>query len=415
LDASGNVLFNFTPKGEGSDYNNLSFVISAATNGSANYFNLAINHSEEPSLNELYENLIITGTPTANQSSYLSKVMKESNWLGSIIYGDLSDLTSPVRPRNGTYVFEGGDDGDAVVANDYVGDSGTKSGFHAFDTVDDSISIAAPEMSDTDIHTAGAAYAANRKDLVYYAHLAPSANPDTIISDRDDTLIDSSYTAFYSGGIKAKNPSTGLTIELSELPYVFINMNNSDNNVGPWASFAGRNRGVINNVLGVVNNFGGPGQYADLNALANKQINMVIERSNSVMIWGNYTAQLADSKLSFLSIRRFLLTIEKDLKPTLERYLEEPNDIPTWKSLANEADTYLKQYLTQDKKALNNYEWQGDQNADSLSEGSLTVNNPTDVGNGKYKVKLFLDMIVPIIEIELAIMVTPTGVSFEEL
>ena len=138
---------------------------------------------------------------------------------------------------------------------------------------------------------------------------------------------------------------------------------------------------------------------------------MVVVRHNQIFLSGNFTGTLANSKLSFANTVRNLLFIQKSIKPTLERYIEEPNDIPTFKLLFREVEPFFNDMVT--KGALYSYRWDGDQNVDKIE--NVIVNNPTDLDNGKYKVKLFLKTVATMNEIEVQLVVAPTGVSFDTL
>ncbi len=402
-------LFNVAPKYAGVDYNNLTVIISAASNGNANYFNMSIVHALDSTLTETYSNLIIPGNPTVNGSTYLDEV-KNASQLLDFTYLDLSATVGQQRPVNETFYFNSGSDGTVPVALDYVGDSGAKNGFYAFDVVDDALQIAAPEMSDNTIHLGGSAYTAARKDLVYFAHLANSnTTAATLITARQTTNIDSLYTAFFAGGLQITDPVTGATKNISEIGDI-LGVAAYNDSFAVWFSMAGVNRGLISNALGVVNNFGGTALYNNLNQLANAQVNMVIVQDNQIYLNGNYSAVLANSKLSFLNAVRFIIYLQKSLAPTLRRYLQEPGDIPAFKALYREVEPFLNDLIT--GRAIFEYSWQGDQDAKSLDD--LQINNTTDLDNGKYKVRLFLKIVGSLQEIVVDITVTSTGVSFEQ-
>src|SRR5690606_34537620 len=108
--------------------------------------------------------------------------------------------------------------------------------------------------------------------------------------------------------------------------------------------------------------------------------NVVILRNNSIQLCGNFTGVLSTSRTSFISIRKLIITIKKTLKPVLEQFLEEPNDIQTWKAIYRVVKPYLDSLAGEEKRALHSYRWEGDQNATSID--NLTVNDKDDVGLG---------------------------------
>lgn len=412
LDSAGNLLFEPTLKYEGEDYDNVYLQITDADNGQAGYFNMYIRHALEPSLNEKYANLKIPLVPpSAINSTYLDTA-KQASQLMDFTYYDLSALSGQLRPINGTYFFGGGFNGGAVVDTDYIGNSAGKTGFYAFDDYNDAFQIAAPEMSDNTIHVAGAAYAEMRKDLQYLAHLSNSLTTQTaLVAARAATNIDSYYTSFSGGGLKITDPVSGAVKEISEIGDLLGIAAYVDSTIGQWASQAGRTKSKIFNALGVVNNFGSPAKFADLNILSNRQINMVIQRDNIIFVEGNLSAALATSPLSYNSAVRLLMFIQKSIRPTLERYIEEPCDIPTWKALYREVEPFFLDLIKE--RAIFSYRWKGDQDISKIED--VVVNQLADVQNGLYKVKLFLKITPYMREIEVELVVTPLGVSFDLL
>lgn len=408
VDGANNI-FLVAPKYHGVDYNNLEVEIKAASNGSTNYFNMEIRHTLEPDLNEEYTNLIIDGTPDVAGSTYLDDVILQSKLI-DFTYQDLSALTAPLRPDNATYTFSGGTDGGALVDTDYVGDASARTGFYAFDAFDDAYQICAPEISATNVHIGGAAYAANRKDLFYFAHLPNTAATATdLITQRDSTNIDSPYTMFFAGGVKVLDPVTSQEKEISEMGEILAIVANSDNNFGEWYSAAGPNRGAILGILGVVNNFGSPASLADMNLLANKGINKVIVRNNKAMLWDYLTGQLKNTQTQFGNVQRLIMFLQKSLAPTLENYIEEPNDTVTFKQIHYAVKPFLDSLVA--RRALDSYLWDGDQDAASL--GDLQVNDPGDVQAGKYKINFFIKPISALRELQINIIITPAGISFD--
>jgi len=330
VDDDGNLLLVLAPKYEGLNYNNLIVTVAAASNGDANYFDLTITHTQESDLTETYKNQVIgTGVDVAN-STWLDIIINLSA-LMDFTYQDLSSLGDDLRPRNAVHYLLGGDDGDTIEATDYSGDAAGGTGYHAFNNYDDALQIAAPEQYAAAIHTAGETYAAARKDLMYFAHIDNSKKTAAnIITEKDLYSMSSEYASIWGGGLKISHPTTGVVTEISELADILANCSNTDFNYDPWFSIWGPKRGVIPNVLGVVNNFGSPANYGNLNQLANRNINMVITRNSKTMAWGEATARLTADQQQFINIQRMLIWLKKQLKPTVEEFLSDPIDPITW-------------------------------------------------------------------------------------
>ena len=406
------TLFTLLPKNPGVDTNDLIVTIKAASNGDASYFDLVIDHVDESALTETYKNLKVEASIVAN-ASFLSEIALNSELMVPG-YVNTSALSGTLRPVNLVHTYSGGSDGGAIISTDYTGDSAGSTGFYSFDDIDDCLSISAPAMSTTAIHTAGTAYVEGRKDMVYYAHLA-SLTANGLATERAALNIDSAYVAFFAGGLRIISSISGSEINISELGDIIgiSGRVDADPQYGPWWSIAGDNRGKINNALGVVSNFGSAGKFNDLNLLANRQINVVLVENGKIKLSGNFTAQLKQTRLSYLSIRKLLITIKKDLKPTLKAFIEEPNDPLTWKAIFRAVKPYLDDLASEEKRALHSYRWEGDQNVSKADD--VVINKKSDIDQGKYKAKLFTKEIVSLQDIEVNIILTPSSVEFEEV
>jgi len=403
-------LFSLVPKYPGADYNNVKVAVENGSNNQPGFFNIIISHDTDPTLREEYRNLFINGKPTLGHSTYL-KSLVEGSKLVDVIYNDLTLLTDEVAvPIEKVVNFTGGADGDPVVATDYIGDSNSRTGFYAFDDYDEAMQLGVLDFDDDTIHVAGAAYADNRKDLIYQISLSNNlSTADAIITKRELLNIDTQFVEFVAGGVKILDQLTGQILNSSGLADLMILSNKTSQNYGEYYSHAGNTRGLVNNALGVVNNFGSPATSKDLDNIIDAGINMFINRDGQIKLWGNRSASYTNDQERFTSIVRLIIFIKKSLRPTLEDFLEEPNDIPTWKRMYFTVKPFMDSLVTQ--RALYSYEWQGDQFAKGLD--NLTINDATDVTNGKYVVRIVLKAIGSIQEINVDMVLTPGGISFE--
>lgn len=398
-DRDGNNLFNLTPKYPGADYNNFDAVITTGSNNQEGYFNLTLTHRIEKNIQESYINL------TLRDSKDFMKTMSQSKYF-DVSLEDRGTNTS-FTPIPVIFSFEGGTDGELPENRDYIGDSNSRTGFFAFDEYDDSYQLTSLDNLDDVVTIAGSAYAKNRGDLVYFAFL-PFYSKTNLLDIRQK-LGDNKYQYIFGGFNKMVDPITSQVREINPVGDIFALIAESDKNYGEWYSFAGPTRGLISGSLGVNPNFGAPASYKDLDELANRQINMVVNKSGSVKLWGSFTGQYSNDQEKFINILRLLMFLRKSLRPTLESFLEEPNDFPTWKRIYLTVKPFMDSLRT--KRAVYDYEWQGDQFETSMN--NLKINNATDVGNGKYKVNLMIKTIAPIQEINVNIILAPTGVDFE--
>lgn len=405
------TLFGLTIKYPGADYNNIIFTIANASNGDANSFNLNIEHLIEPSLNESYPNIKIIGNPTAANATFLADVIAGSN-LVNVGYVDLSGTSGQLRPLNTSIKLDLGTDGSAIVDTDVIGNSASKVGLNAFDGIGDMFEIGCVSSSVT-VLAAGISYAENRKDLVFYGHLNNNlVTAAQITAAKDAMLVDSTYGALWAGGLNITDPLTTLPRALSGIGDILGASGYCNAKFGPWMSFAGTNRGKLFNALGVINNFALDSQYADRNLLANHDINIVGNVDGVLQLMGNFTTQLSNSELSYLSIRKMIIYLKKQLGPILKTFIEEPNDIKTWKNIYQTVKPVFKFLEAKRAIQVNGWDWQGDQFASSMDK--LQINDPDDVDQGKYLVKLFIKPINSLQIIEVDITLTPSSVSFED-
>lgn len=409
---STDTLFSLIPKYPGVNNNSIRVTVSKGSNGQANYFDLKIDFSDDPDYTpEVYKNLIIPGRPTAVNSSYLGDVVSGSN-LVDVLYADLNGYTGIMVPINLVTNFVNASNGASVVDSDYIGDSNAKNGLHAFDSIGDIYAIGCNNSSNN-MAIGGAAYAASRKDIQYFHHFDNAyVNPTQIANLKASLNIDTPYVQFWAGGLLVLDPLSNLPKKISAIGDILGASAYSEIKEGAYRSFAGTNRGLIFNALGVVNNFGSVSDLTSLNTLSNRQINAVVNVDGQIYLSGNFSAQLATSHLSFNNVVRLILYIQRSLRPLVKVFIEEPNDIPTWKQIFLTVTPFLDS-LVNPKRAVYDYKWQGDQDVTDISQ--IQINNSNDIGLGKYKALLWIKDIVSLQQFEISIIITESSVSFENL
>jgi len=379
-DGSPVTLFTVQPKYKGADYNNFTVEIKAASNGDSNYWNMELVHANEPELNETYQNIPAFIADTANNQTCLDEVKSASRNF-DFTYADASTAVLLVPAVAAASAFTGGVDPSGHVASDYSG------AMPEFDDVDDGIAMAVPEQDDDAINAAGITYAASRQDMVFFAHLPNSITTAAgLVTERETVGNDSKFGAFFGGGIRVREERTLQEKAMSEMGDVLGVAAYVYNNYGLWYSIAGQTKGAVQDALGVVTNFGTPAGFADLNTLANAQINMLVVKNGITQLSGNFSAQLANNQEKFLNVVTLELYLKATLKPILEGYLEEPNDPITFKKIYYHVTPFLDRLVSPAYRALYKYEYYGDQDANTIDD--LQINDPVDVQNGKYKINL---------------------------
>ena len=375
------TLFTVRPKYEGADYNKISIEIKAGSNGDESYWDMLITHSDDSSLNETYVNLP-SFKPSSNASlqTALDEVKSMSQLL-DFTYVDLSAVVLVKPSVAAASAFSGGVDPAGFVTADYT------SSFVSFDSVDDGLILAVPEQDADTLNAFGATYAATRGDLVFFAHLPnASTTASTLKTNRITIASNTKHLALFGGGIRMRDPVTLVEKPISEMGDILGIASKVHTQLGAWFSLAGQNKGSVLDAVGVVNNFGTPGSFADLNLLANSQINMMVMRNGIVQLSGNFSGQLANNVEKFLSVVFLVIWLKKTMRPILEEYLEEPCDPQTFKKIYLHLKPFLDSLSGPDKRAIYKYEYYGDQDASTIDD--LQVNKAIDVQNGKYTINL---------------------------
>lgn len=409
-------LFGLTPKYKGADYNNLDVYIFAATNGSSDYFNLEIRHAIDSNLDEVYENLPNPIVGAASAQSFLEDVISKSALVDVtykvITVGD--GLAPAVTATDAPLSFTGGVDPTAIDAADYIGDSATKVGLNAFDAFSDGDYLVIPDLDnelsvdEETVKIAAGAYAYNRDDIDYICHINATNTASAAVAEKATITGIDKQTILVGGGLVIADPLSGTNVEVSEAADVAANAAYVDNNFLPWLSSGGPNRGIIPNVLSVINNYGSPAKYSDLNTLANAGINMVIARDGRIMQWGNFTARLTPDMERFWNVRRLIKYIKKALRPTIESFIEDPNTFSRWKRIYYTVKPFFES-LVEGEAIYAGWTWEGDQFATSLE--NLQVNNQDDVLQGKYKVKASFTPVNSMQVITIELVLTKAGVT----
>ena len=373
-------LFSIIPKYKGVDYNSFSIEIKAASNGQTTHWNMELVHALEPELNEIYENIPAFIATTADGQTCLDEV-KSMSANFDFTYLDASAAVLLVPEVAAGSAFTGGVDPTGHVNTDYSGAMST------FDGADDGLIMAVPEQDDDSMNAAGITYAAARGDIVFFAHLPNSLiTAATLATERTTVASNSKFGAFYCGGIRVREERTLVEKSMSEMGDVLGIAAYVHQTYGEWYSLAGQNKGSVQDAIGVVTNFGTPAGFADLNTLANSQINAMVQKNNIVQLSGNFSAQYDNNQEKYLNVVMLVLWMRKTLKPILETYLEEPNDPITFQKIYYHLKPYLDKLASPAFRAIYKYEYYGDQDASTIDD--LQLNDPVDVQNGKYRIDL---------------------------
>lgn len=314
--------------------------------------------------------------------------------------------TTPVMLTVGTTISVGsGNPMDAYVIFGNPGDVPTAAQWkEAADSIKDLQEVYEVSCSHLNQHLANAdelevhAYLANManemEEFQYFVEIPVTSGitKDQLVTKAqtyEGAIGKSKWVCYFSGGIKYYSENGNL-VNSSVMGTIHGLADSCASNYGPYRSFAGLNRGVIEDGNGpVISNFGSPSRYDDLNELAENCLNMIVLKQTrtsglATVLWHSFTSQVRQDSFRYIHAVRLALYIKKQIRPILESYIEEPNMWTTWKRIYLESKPIMDSLVTDE--AITEYTWDGDQDATSWDE--LTVNNEADARNGKYKLNI---------------------------
>lgn len=320
----------------------------------------------------------------------------------------------------GPLALDGGTDGlSGLDDDDWIGDSASKTGFHAFDDIDDAFCLGSPEAASPTVVTAGIAYCESREDMVY------ACEPDASVADAATALkfrngltpythptFNSSYGVMYFGRPKVRSPKTNSIINISTLGDVFGVHAYSQAKSEVWFAPAGLQRGRVPNTLGVHYNVGTPARKTELDELSDTQINAIVNFSEEgTVVWDENTLQKVPSALQSLHIRFLLILLKKALTKTCRIFLFEPNDPTTWRLIYNLIHPFMVDLTS--RRAFYAFEVQCDQDAHSIEDAVL--NTPERIDRGEFLCRIFIQPTRTLKYFGIEAVITKSGANFQEL
>lgn len=340
-----------------------------------------------------------------------------SNWYGTVTVGDTLVEASPLY-----MVINEGTSGAEPDAQSWI------NGFNALNAYNDGYQLILSHIhqhlpqSYLEALAAVADVVKSQYEIVLYVEVPKEDStgniqtPDDIVTALKTIEATVGYAkniAYFGGGIKYYNQNGALQ-NCDVLGTVLGLGDASASNYGPYISFAGMNRGVVNDAMGpVTENLGAPAKMDKLQELAEWFCNIFVikdtpNQGKRTMLWHNFTSSPKSTSEKFLSIVRLNLYLKKNLRPILESYLEEPNNWNTWKKIYYQGRGILDDLIG---VAITEYTWMGDQFANSYED--LQVNNEADVRQGKYRLVIKYKDIVPLQEVTVDIVIDAASQSID--
>lgn len=210
--------------------------------------------------------------------------------------------------------------------------------------------------------------------------------------------IDTYYASTYYPWAKYYDSENSIYINLPATRDVLRNMANTDNKRFPWVAPAGLERGVVN-----AKNLRYFPKIEDRDTVYDGRINSLIKFSKEgIRVWGNKTLYVCEdtNPMNRINTVRGLLYIRKVIIESTRGLFFEPND----ESLCDEFETIVRSILDQaeDDRGIVDYRLKTSQTPEQMDLHELS---------GTLFVKFTPDLEF----IELNFVVTPLGISFDDI
>ncbi len=220
--------------------------------------------------------------------------------------------------------------------------------------------------------------------------------PQEATDNLETAGLDSSYTATYYPWILVRDTVNNTQIYLPPTGEVCKNLALTDNISFPWFASAGYTRGLVNSIKARKKL-----TQEDRDTLYEGRLNAIATFSDvGTVVWGNKTLQVKDSALNRLNVRRLLLQARKLISAVAVRLLFEQND-----------QVVRQQFLDSVNPILD-----GIRRDRGIYDFRVTVSNtPEDLDRNTMSGKIYIQPTKALEYIELEMLITPTGASFEDI
>lgn len=237
-----------TAKDDGTFAHALRIVVENARNDSATRFRIRVTDTSGVDVVAPLEELSMTST----DPRYFVTVAEETEEFPFALTDEGSATAAyNNRPLAGTYTPAGGDDGlTGLTDDDYVGDTETRTGLHAFDNEANFRLAAMVGVTSHDGHVAGTAWASALTEVRYVGAIpyAITTKAGALAFRRrtspyaTGSAIDSPYGALYASWHKIRDSRTRERVWLSGIGEVFAALGAAVKEGGCWLPMAGTKR-----------------------------------------------------------------------------------------------------------------------------------------------------------------------------
>ena len=218
------------------------------------------------------------------------------------------------------------------------------------------------------------------------------------VDNLDDSEIDSNWACTYFPWVKYFDSANNQYIYLPPTKDVVKNFAYTDNVAAPWFAAAGWNRGLTDGVRSKKNLV-----LAEQDELYGGRINFVNNFADEGMrIWGDKNLQIAESHahMNRISKRRCLIRLRKLISIACIGLIFDPNDPTTISSFRSAVQPILEDFIS--KRAL--------------IDAKLVIDDSEEARDRlEINAQIYLKFMPNVEFINIALQVTPQGVSFEDI
>ncbi len=226
-----------------------------------------------------------------------------------------------------------------------------------------------------------------------------SGTATQIIASTFPTVTLQSYAAVYAGWDMIYDSFNDRNVYIPKNVFGAVIMARTDRVANTWDAPAGQNRGILPSIgQGVIFSDTDIGNLYEQNINTSRFI-----RGVGNVLWGQKTAQKKKSALDRINVRRLLLFIENSVEPSLLPFLFEPNTSKTQLRVFGIIDSFMK--TVQAGGGVTKYEVVCDD----------TNNTTQTIDNNELIVDVYVQPTKTIEFIRLNVIVTRTGVNFQEI
>lgn len=391
---SANVAFEAEAVGDG--YNGTIITVRASTNNKVGYVDIvvALNDSD-------VEASIIGIDASAIDQTAIDNINAKLRGVDAGV--QVTSITNYIAIGEAT-LAGGVQDLTELADADYIGSQISKTGFHTFDDVQDSMRIANLNKAVPEVDLALASYCDGRKDMRGVVRTALGLGVSGVGDYRNGTgvyahsPIDTMYCDLWYSDAEITDPEdTDIKDKaVTALAYKLASRSVKDREAGEWYSDSGQQSGIgsFSKLNKVAINFLSPAYKSDYDTLYEQGVNAIVEHDAfKIVPWGNRSCLLdRTSLLSKMNIADMVVFISRALKTLAGGQSFKPNDVQMFNELYRIVRPFIVGLV--DGRAIEGdnsagrgegkwWHWFGDQEAQSLDD--LSFNTREDVDAGKYR------------------------------